>query len=183
MSINLEKGSKINLRKIDKTLKNLNLCLGWDTRMDLDAFAILLDENDKIIKTVCYANKSFNGVSLSGDNLTGEGDGDDEIIYIKLNELPKSVKKISLFANIFMAMFTTFQDVNGAFVRLVNGENNKELARYDLNDKERKYSAFHFANVLVKDNELEFEIVGRGLNGSISKVEKYIRNGSIPYKS
>ena len=84
MSINLEKGSKINLRKIDKTLKNLNLCLGWDTRMDLDAFAILLDENDKIIKTVCYANKSFNGVNLSGDNLTGEGDGDDEIIYIKL---------------------------------------------------------------------------------------------------
>ena len=48
MSINLEKGSKIDLTKIDKTLKQLNLCLGWDTRMDLDAFAILLDENNKV---------------------------------------------------------------------------------------------------------------------------------------
>ena len=183
MSINLEKGSKIDLTKIDKTLKQLNLCLGWDTRMDLDAFAILLDENNKIISTVCYANKSFNGVKLSGDNLTGEGDGDDEIIYIDLNKLPKSVKKIRLFANIFMAIFKTFQDVNGAFVRLVDGKNNKELARYDLNDKERKYTAFHFADISVKENELTSEIIGQGLNGSISKIEKYIRNGTLPYKN
>lgn len=82
-----------------------------------------------------------------------------------------------------MAIFKTFQDVNGAFVRLVDGKNNKELARYDLNDKERKYTAFHFADISVKENELTFEIIGQGLNGSISKIEKYIRNGTLPYKN
>ena len=170
MSINLEKGSKINLRKIDKTLKNLNLCLGWDTRMDLDAFAILLDENDKIIKTVCYANKSFNGVSLSGDNLTGEGDGDDEQIKVDLSKVPANVEKVDFTVTIHEAdtRNQNFGQVSNAYIRIFDEGNNKELIRYDLGEDFSVETAVVVGELYRHNGEWKFNAIGSGFQGGLA---------------
>lgn len=176
LSLNLEKGISLNLTKEFGKLNKINLGLGWDTRMDLDAFAILFNKEGKRLGTVCFSKKSSHGVSLSGDNLTGEGEGDDETIYVDLEKLSKDVDKISLFANIYSAGSRTFQDVDGSFIRLVNPESNTELAKYSLKDKSRNYNAFHFADLVVQGDEFVFNVVGEGLNGSISAIERHFEN-------
>ena len=180
LSLNLEKGLSLNLNKEFGKLDKINLGLGWDTKMDLDAFAILSDQNGKKITTVYYGRKSSHGVSLSGDNLTGEGDGDDETIFVNLDRLSSDVAKISLFANIFSAGSRTFNQVEGSFIRLVNGNTNEELAKYSLKDKSRNFNAFHFADLTVENGEFVFTIIGEGLNGSIGAIEKQfeVTNGN-----
>ena len=101
--LNLKKGEILNLTKNDQ-LKRITIGLGWKTHCDLDSIAILLDENDKRIKTVYYANKGnieSLGVKLSGDDLTGGKKGDCEQIYVDLNNLPHEVKTIDIYWNIF----------------------------------------------------------------------------------
>lgn len=180
ISLNLEKGIQLDLTKEFGKLDKIHLGLGWDTRMDLDAFAIMFDKDGKRIGTVCYSNKSQYGVQLSGDNLTGDGDGDDETIYVHVSSLSPKVHKISLFANIYSAGSRTFDDVKGTFMRLIDGSNGQELAKYSLSDRNRNYNAFHFADLTVNDGELSFEIIGQGLNGSISKIESICDNKDKP---
>lgn len=175
MSISLKKGESISLKKDNNILKDIYLGLGWDTRMDLDSIAYLLDDNNKLIDTVCYKHLVSSGIYLNGDNLTGEGDRDDEIIFISLNKINPSVKKIALYANIFMpgVIFKkTFSKVKGAYIRLVNKNTNQEICKYSLSEKNMNYTAFHFADLNKVDDSWKFIAVGKGTNGSIDQIAK-----------
>lgn len=174
--LNLQKGISLNLNKEFGLLDKVNLGLGWDITngqdMDLDAFAIMFDKNGERIGTTYYGRKQCLGVSLSGDNRTGAGDGDDETIYVNLRELNSRVAKISFFVNIFSPGRLTFKDIDNAFIRLIDAKNNVELAKFVLTDTQRNFNAFHFADLIVQENEFMFNTIGEGLNGSISNIEK-----------
>lgn len=155
MAVNLSKGQKIDLNKADgSALSRVFVGVGWDMaapkksgflsglfgggagqNIDLDASAIMFDEN-KAIKDVVYFGqmKSRDGsISHSGDNLTGEGDGDDEMIYIDLPQVPSDVKSIVLTISSFRGQ--SFENVANAFCRLVDQNNNQEVARYNLSSQ------------------------------------------------
>ena len=179
ISLDLKKGMVLDLTKHDENLRRINLGLGWDTHMDLDSIAFLLDENNKLIETVCYYNKNGTGVRLNGDNTTGEGDGDDEIIFVNLDRVEDRVKRIALYANIYNAgsfgLFSkgkTFGQVKGAYIRLVNEITDQEICKYSLTEDGNKYNAFHFADLVRTDGVWTFEAVGEGANGSIEQLEK-----------
>lgn len=175
--INLTKGQVISLAKKEETLKYLNVGLGWQTKMDLDAIAFLVDENNKHLETVCFTSKSSKNksVQLSGDDLVGGGVGDNEIIFIDLEKLNNNVKKIALYANIFKFLgFSkkTFRDVKDAYIRVVNRENNKQICKYSLTEDGATYDAFHFADIVREEGVWKFRAVGEGCKGSINKLRE-----------
>lgn len=181
-SLNLTKGISLNLTKENETLKSIKIGLGWQTRMDLDAIAILMDKDNKIVDTIYFGNKKATGISLSGDDLTGGGKGDNEIISVKLNKIPKRVVKICLFANIFafISATKTFGCVKQSYIRLVNAETKTELCKYSLEDDFKDFTAVHFAD-LIRDNnnDWNFVTIGKGLNGSVGDIKKYCLTGEV----
>lgn len=180
-TLEIKKGVSFDLTKENDSLKKLTVGLGWDTRMDLDSIAFLLDENDRLIDTVCFHHKSAQGVRLNGDNVTGEGEGDDEKIFVSLDDVASRVKKIAFFANIYNAgggLFSkgkTFKMVNGAYIRIVNDETDEELCRYSLKEDGDNFNAFHLGDLTRNGCEWEFKAIGEGANGSISELEKLYR--------
>lgn len=179
--VNLQKGSKVSLKKEDSTLKKLEVGLGWDTRTDLDSIAYLFDSDNKARETVCFFSKDHEGIFLNGDNLTGEGEGDDEVITVTLDKLPEWVTKISFCANIYAARIKLwgvkdFSKVNGAYIRIVNAVSQNEICRYDLQENGKGFNAFYFADLIKNGNEWEFIAVGRGMNGSVEKIQKQLEN-------
>ena len=117
MAVSLQKGQKIDLTKTNPGLKNVTVGLGWDAQkakgfglfgggtIDCDASVLLLKEGDKLSETVYFGKlKSKNGsVRHSGDNLTGEGDGDDEQVFVDLQSVPADIQKLVFLVNIYQA--------------------------------------------------------------------------------
>lgn len=187
MSINLVKGQKINLSKEVEGLDTVIVGLGWDAvkrglfrsapDIDCDAFAIAVDKQGKSIETVYFGNLSaFNGaIHHCGDNLTGDGDGDDEQIITKLNDLPSKVDKIIFAVNIYSCV-TRKQDfgmIKNAFIRLVDQKTGKEICKYNLSESYEGKTAMAFAEVYKHNNEWKFNAIGRGTNDiSISQFVK-----------
>ena len=150
MAISLKKGQKIDLRKKDSSsLKKVRMGLGWDPvkpkgffaklfssdSIDLDASCILF-RNDKSILDIIYYGKlkSADGAIIhTGDNLTGEGEGDDESIRVDLTKLPSQVQHLAFTINSFRGQ--TFDQVENAFCRLIDESNEKEICRYTLTEK------------------------------------------------
>lgn len=156
MAVNLTKGQKIDLNKADgSALTRVFVGVGWDmaaapkkggflsgifgggapANIDLDASAIMFDESKNIVDVVYFGQlKSRDGsISHSGDNLTGEGDGDDEIIYVDLQQVPSNVKSVVLTISSFRGQ--SFENVANAFCRLVDQNSNQEVARYNLSSQ------------------------------------------------
>lgn len=144
----LKKGEQISLTKLDPTLKQINVGLGWDVigfdneAPDLDASVFLLDKNDKTRideDFVFYNNmKSACGsVIHKGDNRTGAGDGDDENITIDLMALPFEIYKVMFVVSIYDAAMRnqTFKNVRNCFLRVVNTETGIELMRFNLDNE------------------------------------------------
>lgn len=194
VSLNLKKGMTLDLTKHDGSLNVAKIGLGWKTIYDLDAFAITVDDEDKIKKTVCYYNMEEKGLALDGDDRKGGKDGDCETITINFKNLPKSITKIMICVNIYNAkpnkvikkgLFhkkeqiiegDTFKNVKGSFIRLYNGETNVELCKYSLEDTGSNFNAFHFADLIKQDNgEWTFVAIGEGMNGSINEIEKQLQ--------
>lgn len=174
--LDLQKGDLLN---ISKKLENIDLGLGWDAAIegrswDLDASVILINSSNKVVETVYYGHKHGIGIRLNGDNLTGDGDGDDEIISIKLSRIPDEVVKIGFFVNIFSAGGRDFSRVKNAYIRMVNKDNKDEICRYKLNESGKGYNAFHFANLERVNGEWEFKAIGEGTNGSARELEMYL---------
>ncbi|MFT4782463.1 MAG: tellurium resistance protein TerZ [Paracoccaceae bacterium] len=155
MSISLTKGQTVSLEK-NSGLSKIFMGCGWDPAqpkkkgffgsllggggaqdIDLDASVIVFDANKTQIDLVWFQNlKSSDGsIKHSGDNLTGEGDGDDEVIYVDLASLDPRAKYLVFTVNSFRGQ--TFDEVDNAFARLVDQSNNKEICRYTLNEKGR----------------------------------------------
>ncbi|CRY84036.1 MULTISPECIES: TerD family protein [Yersiniaceae] len=183
MGVSLSKGGNVSLSKEAPTMKNMLVGLGWDTRstdgqdFDLDASAFLLNNAGKVrgdADFIFYNNlKSTDGSVLhTGDNRTGEGDGDDEALKIKLDQIPADVDKIVFVVTIHDATTRrqSFGQVSGAFIRLVNDDNHQEVARYDLTEDASTETAMLFGELYRHNTEWKFRAVGQGYAGGLASV-------------
>jgi tellurium resistance protein TerD len=185
MSINLQKGGNVNLSKEAPGLTKLVIGLGWDTRatngadFDLDGSVFLLKADGKVrgdADFIFYNNlKSADGsVTHTGDNRTGEGDGDDESLIIELAKLPADIDKIAICVTIHdaEARKQNFGMVSNAFVRCVNGVSNGEVARYDLSEDGSIETAMIFGEVYRHGGDWKFRAVGQGFKGGLGPLAR-----------
>lgn len=182
MSINLSKGQKIDLTKSNPGLKKVVIGLGWDTNhydggyeFDLDASAFLVGSNGKVnndLDFIFYNNLTHSSgcVVHTGDNRTGEGDGDDEQIIIDFSVVPQEIDKIAITVTIHdaVARSQNFGQVSNAFVRVVNEETGSELIRYDLTEDFSVETALVFCELYRHGGEWKFSAVGSGFQGGLA---------------
>lgn len=180
MALSLSKGGNLSLTKEAPGMTKVLVGLGWDARstdgqdFDLDASAFLLKSDGKVRADsdfIFYNQlKSTDGsVEHTGDNRTGEGDGDDEAIKIDLSKVPADVDKIAITVTIHEAdaRRQNFGQVRNAFIRLVNQDNNNEVVRYDLAEDASTETAMIFAELYRNGSEWKFRAVGQGFNGGL----------------
>ncbi|MGL4762127.1 MAG: TerD family protein [Sarcina sp.] len=176
--LNLTKGQEFKLDLSKGVIRKLNVGLGWDTEADLDVHAVLYNNAGKPLSRVSFSNLNDRGVRLSGDNLTGEGDGDDEIIYIDIDTLDKEVATIGVYVNVFTA-FLTFKNVKGSFIRLYDDSASYTKSMLD-NGEYDKFKVVHFANITIQGKELIYKVVMNGKEDSIGKIAKQPLAGTVP---
>ncbi|AMB81164.1 MULTISPECIES: TerD family protein [Pseudomonas] len=180
MALSLSKGGNLSLSKEAPGMTKVLVGLGWDARstdgqdFDLDASAFLLKADGKVRADsdfIFYNQlKSTDGsVEHTGDNRTGEGDGDDEAIKIDLSKVPAEIDKIAITVTIHEAdaRKQNFGQVRNAFIRLVNQDNNNEVVRYDLAEDASTETAMIFAELYRNGAEWKFRAVGQGFNGGL----------------
>lgn len=186
MAVNLTKGQKIDLTKNHAGLTNIVVGLGWDVNkydgdsdFDLDASAFILGASGKVRSDedfVFFNNTSgANGaVNHTGDNLTGEGEGDDEQIKIDLSKVPIDVDKISFAITIHEATERNqnFGQVSNAFARIVDESTNEELVRYDLGEDFSIETALIVGELYKHNGEWKFSAIGAGYQGGLVAVCK-----------
>jgi tellurium resistance protein TerZ len=155
MSISLTKGQKISLSKSGgATLKRVAMGLGWDAKkglfgfggsIDLDASCLLVDDGGNLLESVWFQqlHNADGTVQHSGDNLTGAGEGDDEVITVNLERLPAHIRALVFTVNSFTGQ--TFKSVQNAYCRLTDLDTHEELARYDLSG-----SGDHTGQIMAK---------------------------------
>lgn len=198
LAINLQKGQRVDLTKGNPGLTKIMVGLGWDpvqsggggglfgglfgggggANIDCDASVILLGANDKLQnnKDVVYFGnlKSTDGsVQHSGDNLTGDGDGDDEQVMIDLSRVPSHIQKLVFVVNIYDCVKRKqhFGMIKNAFIRVVNPGNNQELLHYNLTDNYSGLTCLVTGEIYRHGNEWKFAAIGSGTNAaSLSEV-------------
>lgn len=180
MGVSLQKGGNVSLDKAAPGMTKILVGLGWDERatdggdFDLDASLFLLKDDGKVRSDndfIFYNNlsSSCGSVVHQGDNKTGEGDGDDEAIKIDLSAVPADVNKIAMTVTIHDAATRkqNFGQVANAFIRVVNDENNEEVARYDLTEDYSIETAMIFGEIYRHSGEWKFKAVGQGFEGGL----------------
>jgi tellurium resistance protein TerD len=190
MAINLQKGQRISLSKEAPGLTKVVCGLGWDVikragggffsnfgnkageEYDLDASVICLDEHGKLTDNnniIYFGNLSHpsGAVVHQGDNLTGAGDGDDEVIIVDLSRMPMNISKLVFVVNIYdaQARKQDFSKIENAFVRLVNAANNRELAKFNLSGQDYQgMSGMILAELYRHGEEWKMAAIGNGVN-------------------
>ena len=185
MAISLHKGGNVNLSKEAPNLKKIIIGLGWDPRstdgatFDLDGSAFLLKNDGKVrgdSDFIFYNNlKSTDGsVVHTGDNQTGEGEGDDERLEIDLTRVPADIERISITVTIHDAdaRRQNFGMVSKAFIRCLNAEGEKEIARYDLSEDSSTETAMIFGEIYRYNGEWKFKAIGQGFNGGLGPLAR-----------
>lgn len=184
MVIQLSKGQRVDLTKGNPSLDNIVIGLGWDVKRfdggeeyDLDASAFLLNSAGKCRSEsdfIFYNNlQSVDGsIVHTGDNRTGEGDGDDEQINMNLSKIPQDVNRISLVVTIHDAenRRQNFGQISNAYVRLVNETNGEEILRFDLGEDFSIETAVVFAELYRHGNEWKFQATGSGYQGGLASL-------------
>lgn len=182
MPINLSKGQKVDLTKGNAGLKSIMVGLGWDVNafdsgsdFDLDAAAFMCGSNGKCPtekEFVFYGNLEHGSGSVKhmGDNLTGEGDGDDEQILIDLSKVPSNVEKIAFTVTIYDAdqRRQNFGQVSNAYIRIVDDVTNTELIRYDLGEDFSIETAVVVGELYRHNGEWKFNAIGSGFQGGLA---------------
>lgn len=185
MPVNLSKGGKVSLAKAAADagvagLSKVVVGLGWDTNrydggsdFDLDASAFLVKEDGKVRSDsdfIFYGNKEGSGVTHTGDNRTGDGDGDDEQIIIDLNSVPADVQKIAFTVTIYEAESRSqnFGMVENSFIRVVDEATGTELIRYDLGEDYSIETAVVVGELYRNNGEWKFNAVGSGFQGGLA---------------
>lgn len=182
MPINLTKGQKVDLTKGNPGLKKIMVGLGWDINafdtgaaFDLDASAFMLGATGKCPtekEFIFYGNLKHTSESLvhMGDNLTGEGDGDDEQIQVDLTKVPDNIEKIAFTVTIYDAESRrqNFGQVSNAFIRLVNEETGAEIIRYDLGEDFSIETAVVVGELYRHNGEWKFNAIGSGFQGGLA---------------
>jgi tellurium resistance protein TerD len=185
MGVSLSKGGNVSLSKAAPNLTAVTVGLGWDVRVttgsdfDLDASALLLGADGKVLSDqhfVFFNNlKSPDGtVEHTGDNLTGEGEGDDEMIKVNLAGVPGEVDKIVFAVSIYDAesRSQSFGQVRNAFIRVVNQAGGAEIARYDLSEDASTETAMIFGEVYRNASEWKFRAVGQGYSTGLAGIAR-----------
>jgi tellurium resistance protein TerD len=185
MAVTLNKGGRLSLSKENPGLKKIQIGLGWDERQtdgltyDLDASAFILTASGKVRSDsdfIFYNNLrgADNAVEHMGDNLTGNGDGDDEVIKVDFSLLDQQtdIEKIAIVVTIHdaTAKNQNFGQIENAFIRIVNDETQQEIVRFDLTEDHSVETAMIFGEVYKKANEWRFSAVGQGFAGGLSSV-------------
>ena len=185
MTVNLTKGGNVSLTKSAPGLTAVVVGLGWDARttdgkaFDLDASAIVCNADGKVLsdKHFIFFNNltSPDGtIEHTGDNLTGEGEGDDEMIKVNLAGVPAEVEKVVFPVSIHDAdaRNQSFGQVSNAFIRVVNQADNAELARYDLTEDYSTETALVFGELYRNGAEWKFRAVGQGYASGLAGIAK-----------
>jgi tellurium resistance protein TerD len=183
MAVSLAKGQRVSLEKVAPGLSEVLIGLGWDVKstdtgydFDLDSSLFLLGANEKLISDnhfIFYNNLTSpdpdKSVEHLGDNLTGVGEGDDEVIKINLKKVPNDVQKIVVTVTIHEAQQRkqNFGQVQNAFVRVVNAQTKQEAVRYDLVEDYSIETALIMAELYRKDEEWRLNAVGAGYQGGL----------------
>lgn len=183
MAISLQKGQRVSLDKVAPGLTAGFIGLGWDTNVtdtgkdfDLDASVFLLNDQEKLISDhhfIFYNNLTSpdpdQSVKHMGDNLTGEGEGDDEVIIVDLRKVPQDVQRIVVTVTIHEAdkRGQNFGQVRNAFVRLVDVATKEEVLRYDLEEDFSVETALIMTELYRKDGEWRMNAVGAGYQGGL----------------
>ena len=188
MAVNLSKGQKISLEKeAGGALSQIKMGLGWDVgaapqksggflgglfggggsaggSIDLDASCIMLDANKQMVDAIWFGQlqSKDSSVQHTGDNRTGAGEGDDEVINVNLSRIPDHVQALVFTVNSFTGQ--TFATVNNAFCRLVNASNNSEVARYDLS-AQGSHTALILAKIYRHNGEWKMHAIGETASG------------------
>ncbi len=181
MAISLAKGGRVSLSKEAPGLKKIKVGLGWDAnatdtggKFDLDASLFLLGKDGKVVSDenfIFYNNKTSpcGGVVHQGDNLTGAGDGDDEVILIELDKVAPEVDKIifTVTINDAEANKQNFGQVSNSLIRILNQDGEKEIAKYELDEDYSSETAINFGELYRKNDGWNFKAVGAGFNDGL----------------
>lgn len=179
MAVNLEKGQKISLDKTaGSSLTQIKMGLGWDVakskgffgfgggseEIDLDASCLMFDEQANPVDVAWFGQLTSKDGSIrhSGDNRTGAGDGDDEVISVDLSRVPAQVKSLIFTVNSFRGQ--TFEKVQNAFCRLINAQNNQEVARFNLSCQ-GSHTALIVAKLYRHNGEWKMHAIGDNTTG------------------
>ncbi|NLW04683.1 MAG: TerD family protein [Pseudomonadaceae bacterium] len=181
MAVSLSKGGNVSLSKEAPTMSVGMTGLGWDARatdgsaFDLDASVFMLNEAGKVISDahfIFFNNKisPCGSIEHLGDNTTGEGEGDDEQVKIHFSKVPTDVKKLVVAVTIHEAeqRKQNFGQVTNAFMRVVNHDNNIEIARFDLSEDASTETAMIFGELYRHGEEWKFKAVGQGFSGGLA---------------
>lgn len=182
MSVNLQKGQKVDLTKGNAGLKRLIVGLGWDEAeqkrgffgikktqdIDCDASAFVCGAGGRLMDKsdiVYFGNLKHKTGAIThlGDNLTGAGEGDDEQLIVELNQIPESYEKIIFVVNIYKAFERNqhFGMIKNAFIRIVDADTKKELCRYNLSENYDNMTAMVFGEVYRYKGEWKFNAIGQ----------------------
>jgi tellurium resistance protein TerD len=183
MSVSLSKGGNVSLTKEAPGLTAALVALGWDARttagadFDLDASALLVNAAGKVLSDqhfVFFNNLTSpdGSVEHTGDNLTGEGEGDDESIKVDLSRVPGDVDKIVFTVSIYDAESRqqSFGQVRNAFIRVVNQTGGAEIARYDLSEDASTETAMVFGEIYRSGADWKFRAVGQGYASGLAGI-------------
>lgn len=188
MAINLQKGQRVDLTKGNAGLSKIMIGLGWDPvepkrggllgglfgggkapEIDCDASVLMLNEQDKLVsnKNLIYfgnLKSSCGSVMHTGDNLTGDGDGDDEEIIVELNRVPANIHKLLFVVNIYdcTRRKQDFGMIENAFIRVVNSSNKQELIKYNLTENYGGKTALMVGEIYRHGSEWKFGAIGEG---------------------
>lgn len=186
MAISLQKGQRVDLTKDRPSLKNVLIGLGWDinhydgeTDFDLDASAFMTKANGKVGNEndfIFYGNLNHvsGSVQHMGDNRTGEGDGDDEVIKVQLDKIPSDYDTISFTVTIYEAekRLQNFGMVENAYVRLIDEDTGEELVRFDLTEDFSTETALVVVEIYKRDGQWKFAAIGSGYDGGLKALCK-----------
>ena len=185
MAISLQKGGNVNLSKEAPGLTRVIIGLGWDPRatdgaeFDLDGSAFLLKADGKVrgdSDFIFYNNlKSTDGsVTHTGDNRSGAGDGDDEQLVVDLSKVPAEIDRLAVSVTIHEAESRNqnFGMVSRAYIRCLNADGEKELARYDLSEDGSVETAMIFGELYRAGSEWKFRAVGQGYKGGLGPLAR-----------
>jgi tellurium resistance protein TerD len=185
MAVSLTKGGNVNLSKEAPGMTKMSLGLGWDVRktdgagFDLDAMVFMVKEDGKVRSDadfIFFNNKqSADGsVTHAGDNRTGQGDGDDEVIHIDLGKIPADVQKIVATVVIYEGEKNgqTFGQIERAYIRVLNQDGGAEVARYDLSEDASTVTAMVFGELYRNNGEWKFKAIGQGFNEGFAALVK-----------
>ncbi|MBF0371802.1 MAG: TerD family protein [Alphaproteobacteria bacterium] len=185
MAVSLSKGGNVSLSKEAPGLAAIDVGLGWDARVtdgsgfDLDASAFLCNEGGKVRSDadfIFYNNKTSSDGSVvhEGDNQSGAGEGDDEVLSINLGAVPADVRKVAFSVTIHdaEARKQSFGQVGNAYIRVVNKADGKEIARYDLSEDYSTETAMIFGEIYRNGSEWKFKAIGQGFAGGLGPLAK-----------